>query len=114
MVLRRGAEGTEWNKLKWELVMDLVQMVFRDRVLMEEATWQAVVFLPKGCGDYHGIGIEELVLKALTVILNFSFAASITYHDTLHGFWSGRGMGTASLEVKLLQKVMATREDFYT
>ena len=70
-----------------------------------------MVLLPKGGGDYHGLGIEELVWKALTVILNCRFATSITYYDSLHGFRSGRGTGTASLEVKLLQKVMSTREE---
>ena len=45
----------------------------------------------------------------VTVILNFRFTASITYHDYLHGFRSGCGMGNANLEVKLLQQVMAMR-----
>ena len=49
--------------------------------------------------------------KAVTVVLNFYFSASITYHDSLHGFWSGRGTGTAYLEVKLLHKVMDMREE---
>ena len=70
-----------------------------------------MVLLLEGGGDYYGIGILEVVWKAVTVILNFCFATSITYHDSLHGFRSGRGMGTASLEVKMLQKVMAMREE---
>ena len=65
--------------------------------------------LPKGGRYYQGIGLVEVVWNAVMVILNFGFAASITYPDSLHGFWSGRGTGTASLEVKLIQKVMATR-----
>ena len=52
-----------------------------------------------------------MVWKAVTVILNLYFAASITYHDSFHGLWSGRGTGTAYLEVKLLHKVMAMREE---
>ena len=86
-------------------------MAFRDRVLMEEATWKAVVLLLKGVGDYHIIGLVEVVCNAVTVILNFCFAASITYHDSLHGFWSYCGMGTAFLDIKLLQKVMVMREE---
>ena len=35
----------------------------------------------------------------------------MTYHDYLHGFRSGRGTGTSSLKVKLIQKVMDTREE---
>ena len=45
------------------------------------------------------------------MILNFCSAASITYHDSLHGFQSVCGMRTALIEVKLLQKVMDMREE---
>ena len=44
------------------------------------------------------------------LLLNFRLTASITYHNPLHGFWVGRGTGTATLEVKLLQQVAALRE----
>ena len=67
--------------------------------------------LLKGGKNYHGIGLFDVVWKAVTVLLNFCFATSITYHESLHGFWSGRGTGTTSLEIKLLQKVMAIREE---
>ena len=50
-----------------------------------------------------------MLWKAVTAILNFRFAASITYHGSLHGFWSGRGTGTTSFEFNLLLKV--TREE---
>ena len=43
----------------------------------------------------------------MVVILNRFFTTSITYHDSLHGFRTGRGLGNATLEVKLLQKVTA-------
>ena len=52
----------------------------------------------------------EVVWKAVVVILNRRFAASITYHDSLHGFRAVRGTGTATLEVKLLQQVTAMKE----
>ena len=44
------------------------------------------------------------------VILNRRLTSSITFHDILHGFWSGRGTGTATLEAKLLQQLAAMRE----
>ena len=67
--------------------------------------------LLKGGGDYHIIGLVEVVWKAVTMILNFCFAASITYHDSLNGFQSVCCTRIASLEVKLLHKVMAMREE---
>ena len=45
------------------------------------------------------------------MILNFRFSASITYHNSFHGFYSGCGTGTASLEFKMLQQIKATREE---
>ena len=57
---------------------ELAQTAFRDGVLAEEATWQAVVLIPKGGRDYRGIGLIEVVWKAVAVILNRHFTASIT------------------------------------
>ena len=77
---------------------------------MEEATWQAVVLIPKGGGDYRIIGLVEVVWKAVEVILNHRFTASTTYRASFHRFWEGRGMGTSTLKVKLLHQVTAMRE----
>ena len=33
------------------------------------------------------------------------------FHNILHGFWEGRGTGNAALEAKLLQQLMAMREE---
>ena len=43
-------------------------------------------------------------------ILPGNFTTSITYHNYLHRFWTGRGTGPATFEVKLLQQVVALRE----
>ena len=32
------------------------------------------------------------------------------YHNALHGFWDGRGAGTAAIDVKLIKQLTATRE----
>ena len=95
---------------KWEMVVELLQTAFQDGVLAEEATWQAVVLILEGGGDYHGIGLVEVVWKAVAKILNFRFTASINYHNSLHGFRAGRSTGTATLEVKLIHQVSAMME----
>ena len=51
-----------------------------------------------------------MIWKAVAVILNRRFTVTITYHNSLHGFQSGRGTGNATLEVNLLQQVVALRE----
>ena len=89
--------------------MELVQTAFKDRYLAEEATWQAVVLIPKGKKYYRGIGLVEVMWKVVAAILNRRFTASITYHYNLHGFRAGRGTGNATLEAKLLQQLAALR-----
>ena len=53
----------------------------------------------------------EVMWKVGAAILNRRFAASVTYHDFLHGFRAVRGTGTATLEAKLLQHLAALREE---
>ena len=36
---------------------------------------------------------------------------AVQFHGILHGFWVGRGMGTASLEAKVLHQLMGMREE---
>ena len=95
----------------WGRVVELTQTAFREGDQAEESTWQAVVLIPKGKGDYRGIGLVEMMWKVVAVILNRRLTSSITFHDVLHGFRAGRGKGTATLEAKLLQKLAAIREE---
>ena len=49
--------------------------------------------------------------KVVAEILNRRLIASITFHDSLHRFWAGRGTGTATLEAKLLHQLAALKEE---
>ena len=102
-----ATEPTEEDN--WEMVVDLIQTAFWGGNLAEEATWQAVVLIPKGNKCYQGIVIVEVMWKVVADILNFRLAASITFHDFLHGFRAGCGTGTATLEAKLIQQLAALR-----
>ena len=93
----------------WEMVVDLIQVAFREGKLVEEATWQVVVLITKGQKDYREIGLVEVMWKVVVAILNRRLTTSITFHDFLHGFWAGRGTGTATLEAKTLQQLAALR-----
>ena len=111
------AEMTETNMTetvplvlsRWQKVVALVQAAFQEGRLAEEATWKAVVLIPKGKGEYLSIGIVDVMWKVVAQILNFRIIYSINFHDFLHGFRAGRGTGTATLEAKLLQQLAALR-----
>ena len=69
--------------------------------------------IPKGGGtDFRGIGLVEVLCKAISGIINLQISSSIQFHDALHGFHAGIGKGTTNLEAKLLKKLIATRETF--
>ena len=48
--------------------------------------------------------------KSTSSIINQYLILEILYHDTLHGFWMRRGMGTANFKSELLQQITAIRE----
>ena len=113
---REEAEGdremdTEKEMTHWEKVVALARTDFGEGRLAEEATWQAVVLIPKEKGDYHNIGLVEVVWKVVVEILNLRLTASITCHNFLHRFRAGCGTGTATLKAKLLHQLVATREE---
>ena len=89
--------GEERETTKWENVVELLQLAFLYGVIVEEAAWQAVVLVLKEGGDYRGLGLVEVIWKAVAVILNRCFTSTITYHDSLHGLRAGCVTGTASL-----------------
>ena len=44
-------------------------------------------------------------------ICNCQLTAYIAYHNFLHGFWSGRVTGTATIDSKLLYQLVALVEE---
>ena len=70
-----------------------------------------MVLITKGKKYYWDIGLVEVMWKVVAEILNRRLTASITFHDFLHEFRAGRGTGTATLKAKLIQKLVALREE---
>ena len=106
-----GQEDTREGAENWARVVELVQTAFRDGDLAEEATWQAVVLIPKGKKYDRCIGLVEVMWKVVAAILNCRFTYSITDHNVLHGFSAGCDTGTATLKSKLLQQLAAFMEE---
>ena len=64
--------------------MYLVQTAFGEGRIAGDKTWQAVVLIPKGKKDYHGIGLVEVIWKVLAAISNCWITSYITFHDFFH------------------------------
>ena len=56
------------------------------RTVPEEIDWVEMVFLPKGEGEYRGIGIVEVLWKVCSVLVNCLLKRSVFLHVALHGF----------------------------
>ena len=65
-----------------------------------------MVLIPKSVGGYRGIVLVEVIWKVCLLIMNNRIQQNINLHDALHGFRQGRGMGTATMEAKLTQKLV--------
>ena len=52
----------------------------------------------------------EVTWNAISSILNHRLMIEMTFHDVLHGLRAGSGMGTATLEARLIQQLTAMRE----
>ena len=85
--------------------------LLRGGVLTAPCAWQMVgMILEGGVTDFRGIGLVEVLWKAISGIINCQILSSIQFHDALHGFHAGRGTGTSNPKAKLLQQLIATRE----
>jgi len=89
----------------WDRLTELVKLCFKERRVPTQLSWSTVVLIPKGGGDYRGIGLLEIVWKVIESIINRRIAGKVHFHDSLHGFIAKRGTGTACIEAKLLQQL---------
>ena len=91
----------------WYLVVRLVQVMFRDRTVPVEIASAKMVLIPKGRGGggYRVICLVEVLWKFFAVVVNCWIKSSVMLNNTIHGFRTGRGTGTATLEAKLAQNL---------
>ena len=62
-------------------------------------------FSLNGGGRYQGIGLVEVAWNVCPAVEHFWLNQRVNLHDALHGFRSGMGTGTETLEAKLAQKL---------
>ena len=70
-----------------------------------------MVLIPKGDGgEFHRIGLVEVLWMNMMGLLNRLFTLVIWFHNVLQGFQTVRRTGNASHEAKLLQQLKSMRE----
>jgi hypothetical protein len=93
------------NGDNWKLFVKLVQAVWTHGIIPRQMLWSIVVLIPKGRGDYRGIGLLEPIWKVLKRIMDRRLDA-IELHDCLHGCRAHRGTGTGVIKAKLAQQLL--------
>ena len=86
---------------KWDKVVDIIQYAFREGMIPVECVWKTAVLIRKGNRELCGIGTVEVIWVAMSGVVNFWIRVAVNFHNTLHGFRTGRGTGTTSFGVKL-------------
>ena len=70
-----------------------------------------MIILSKDKREFRGVGFVGDLCKALARVFNQRFGVAVKFHDVLQVFRAGQGMGTVSIEDKLLQQRTRTREE---
>jgi Reverse transcriptase (RNA-dependent DNA polymerase) len=89
----------------WEALCTFVRHVYATGEMPVELSWATMILLPKGEGQYRGIGLLEISWKLISKIIDQQIRRHVEFHDTIHGFRAKRGCGTATIEAKLLQQL---------
>ena len=89
----------------WEALCEFVRHIYATGEMPVELSWATMILLPKGDGQYRGIGLLEIIWKLISKIIDRRIKAHVEFHDALHGFRAKRGCGTATIEAKLLQQL---------
>ena len=65
-------DATNWLK-----VVAIVQAAFQDGTLAEELTWQTVILILKGKGDFQSIVLVKVLWKTIASLLNCRLISAI-------------------------------------
>ena len=68
---------------KWRIFVKLMQAVWEQGSIPEQMKWKIIDLLPKGGGDYCGIGLLEPFWKVIKKIM-VAWLLSVEFHDNHH------------------------------
>ena len=69
---------------RWRLLAKLIVSVWHTGTILYHMAWIIVVLIPKGGGNYRGIGHLKPFWKLIKAIINQRL--TIVLHDSLHGY----------------------------
>ena len=96
---------------RWWIAVEIIQLVFDIGELALDSTWNNVILLLKGGGEYCGIGLVGVIRKVIFTIIDRSLVESIELHDVLHMFIVWKGTRTATLRAKIFQEITGMQKE---
>jgi hypothetical protein len=97
------AEGENLGK-KWRIFVKMIQTIWDQGEIPMQMSWMVIVLLPKGGGNFQGIGLLNPCWKVMEKIMVRRMGA-IDFCPCLHGGMPKRGTRTATIEAKLAQQL---------
>jgi hypothetical protein len=88
----------------WHEFICLCSSIWNTGAIPQQMCWVITVLIPKGGGEYHGIGLLEPIWKVLKKVMDLRLEA-IVLHNSLHGCLALQGTGTGIIEAKLAQQL---------
>ncbi len=88
----------------WHEFVHLCTSIWNTGTILQQMCWVITVLIPKGGGEYRGIGLLEPIWKVLKKVMDLRLKA-IALHDSLHGCLALQGTGTGIIEAKLAQQL---------
>jgi hypothetical protein len=89
---------------RWRALAQLIQAIWDEGKIPLQLGWVVTVLIPKGSGDYWGIGLLEPIWKVIERVMDHRLKV-IALHDSLHGCCNRQGTGTAVIKAKLTQQL---------
>jgi hypothetical protein len=100
-----GREGADPRAgCKWWIFVMLIQIIWKQREILEQMSWMVIILLPNGGGNLRGIGLLNPFWKVVEKIMVCQLG-TIEFHPCLHGGLPKRGMGMTTIEAKLVQQL---------
>ena len=96
---------------RWMCLVEIVQHMWLTGDIPQELGWTVLVLVPKGTTDTRGIGLLETLWKVVEALIYTRLIASIQFHDVIHRFWEERGMGTAIMDLNIVQELASVDHD---
>ena len=63
-------EGNAGAGDAWRTFLKLIERLWETGCIPQQVLWIVIVLLPKGCGDYRGIGLLDLIWKVVEAVMD--------------------------------------------